>query len=59
MPKKEKGELPSKESILKNHLEIRFNDETGDSGDGDDQFKKMHSSQISDISDKNKDCIIF
>ena len=59
LPKKEKGELPSKESILKNHLEIRFNDETGDSGDGDDQFKKMHSSQISDISDKNKDCIIF
>ena len=59
LAKKERGEIPSKENILKNHLEVRFNDETGDSGDADNQFKKLHSSQMSDISDKNKDCVIF
>ena len=52
LPKKERKPLPSKEAIIRNHMEVRFNDEAG----GDNSDKDLFSFQGGD---KNKDCNIF
>ena len=57
LQKKERGPLPTKENILRNHLEVRFNDESGNEDDNENPLKKFYSSQIE--GDKNKDCNIF
>ena len=52
LPKKERKPTPSKESILRNHLEIKFNDEIGGNNpDNEDTLQKYYSAQ--------KDCNIF
>ena len=50
LPKKERKPTPSIESIIKNHLEIRFNDEVGNNPDNDILLQKVQ---------ENKDCNIF
>ena len=57
LQKKERGPLPTKENIIRNHLEVRFNDEPGNEDDNENPLKKFYSSQIE--GDKNKDCNIF
>ena len=61
LPKKERNPLPSKESIIRNHMEIRFNDEvSGNNGDKNNVYRKFYSSKLDDNNpNKNKDCNIF
>ena len=59
LPKKEKKPIPSKETIIRNHLEVRFNDEVG-GDDKDSPFHKFYSANIEGSEEnKNKDCNIF
>ena len=51
LPKKERKPLPSKEAIIRNHMEVRFNDEAG----GDNNDKELSFQER----DKNKECNIF
>ena len=60
LQKKERKPIPSKESIIKNHLEVRFNDEVGGNADNDNPLQKFYSSQAGgNVDNKNKDCNIF
>ena len=55
LQKRERGPIPTKENIIKNHMEVRFDDEAGNDDDND-SLKKFYSSTVDD---KNKDCSIF
>ena len=59
LAKKERGPVPTKENILKSHLEVRFHDEMAPEGDnsGDDPLRRFYSSNLG--GDNNKDCSIF
>ena len=60
LQKKERKPIPSKESIIRNHLEVRFNDEVGGNADNDNPVQKFYSSQVGgNVDNKNKDCNIF
>ena len=61
LQKKERMPLPTKESILRNHMEIRFNDEvSGNNGDKNNVIQKFYSPNIGENNpNKNKDCNIF
>ena len=61
LPKKERKPLPSKEAIIMNHSEIRFNDEVGGNNDKDNNIPKDYNPKIGgdNSANKNKDCIIF
>ena len=56
LAKKERGPLPTKENIIKNHMEVRFSDEPGIDEDNGNDLQKFYSTNIDN---KNKDCIIF
>ena len=56
LAKKERGPLPTKENIIKNHMEVRFSDEPGIGEDDGNDLQKFYSTNIGN---KNKDCIIF
>ena len=56
LAKKERGPLPTKENIIKNHMEVRFSDEPGIGEDDGNDLQKFYSTNIDN---KNKDCIIF
>ena len=57
LPKKEIRPIPSKEAILRNHLEVKFEGENEAQGD-DDEIQRYHSVQIGNPKNK-KGCIIF
>ena len=60
LQKKERKPIPSKESIIRNHIEVRFNDEVGGNADNDNPLQKFYSSQAGgNVDNKNKDCNIF
>ena len=61
LQKRERRPLPSKENIIRNHMEIRFNDEvTANNGDKNNMIKKFYSSNVEENNpNKNKDCNIF
>ena len=57
LPKKEIRPIPTKEAILRNHLEVRFNEDNGTQG-GDIERHRFKSEEIDNPQNK-KDCTIF
>ena len=59
LQKKGRKPVPNKETIVKNHMEVIFNDEFTGNGDKNDIVQRFNSISEGNNQNKNKDCIIF
>ena len=59
LQKKGRKPVPNKETIVKNHMEVIFNDEFTDNGDKNNIVQRFNSISEGNNQNKNKDCIIF
>ena len=59
LQKKGRKPVPNKETIVKNHMEVIFNDEFTDNGDKNNIVQRFNSISEGNNRNKNKDCIIF
>ena len=59
LQKKGRKPVPNKETIVKNHMEVIFNDEFTGNGDKNDIVQRFNSISEGNNRNKNKDCIIF
>ena len=59
LQKKGRKPVPNKETIVKNHMEVIFNDEFTDNGDKNNIAQRFNSISEGNNQNKNKDCIIF
>ena len=59
LQKKGRKPVPNKETIVKNHMEVIFNDEFTGNGDKNDIVQRFNSISEGNNQYKNKDCIIF